>query len=327
MAPDTTRPHRRGYALIAAAACSWGGSAALGRAMFTSRLAAGSIAPVSPLILTQTRISLAALILLPALLWLRRGRVLVPARDAVAGLLLGLVGMSVSNYFYYLAIERTNVATAIVIQYTAPVWVLLYLVARGRQAPSLRRIGAVALALLGIGLVLGLLNAGAALRLDLIGVAGALVAALAFAYYNVAGQTLARRMDPVLIALYMLVGAAVFFAVLHPPWRLWQAHYSHAEWGFFLIFSLLATLAPTLLYISGLQYLDATRAVVTSCLEPVSGILLAAVFLGESLDGWRWLGVASVIAAILLISITAQSGEEQRNHHQPQNDPVPDEKA
>jgi drug/metabolite transporter (DMT)-like permease len=327
VAPDTTRPHRRGYVLIAAAACSWGGSAALGRAMFTSRLAAGSIAPVSPLILTQTRISLAALILLPALLWLRRGRVLVPARDAVAGLLLGLVGMSVSNYFYYLAIERTNVATAIVIQYTAPVWVLLYLVARGRQAPSLRRIGAVALALLGIGLVLGLLNAGAALRLDLIGVAGALVAALAFAYYNVAGQILARRMDPVLIALYMLVGAAVFFAFLHPPWRLWQAHYSHAEWGFFLVFSLLATLAPTLLYISGLQYLDATRAVVTSCLEPVSGILLAAVFLGESLDGWRWLGVGCVIAAILLISITAQSGEEQRNHHQPQNDPVPDEKA
>ncbi|HET9783348.1 MAG TPA: EamA family transporter [Terriglobales bacterium] len=327
MEPDPQRPHLRGYVLIAAAACCWGGSAALGRALFTSRLAAGSIAPVSPLILTQTRISLAALILLPVLLWLRRGHVLLSARDAVSGLLLGLVGMSVSNYFYYLAIERTNVATAIVIQYTAPVWVLLYLLARGRQSASWRRLGAVALALLGICLVLGLVNAGAALRLDLIGVSGALLAAFAFAYYNLAGQSLAQRLDPILISLYMLVGAAVFFALIHPPWLLWQAHYTRAEWGFFLLFSLLATLAPTLLYLSGLKDLDATRAVVTSCLEPVSGILLAAVFLGEALNWLRWLGVACVIVAILLISVRAQPGKEQRDYYQPQNDPVPDEEA
>jgi drug/metabolite transporter (DMT)-like permease len=325
--PDAAAPRLRGYALIAAAACCWGGSATLGRALFTSRLAAGSIAPVGPLILTQTRISLAALLLLPALLWLRRGRVLLAARDAVAGLLLGLVGMSVSNYFYYLAIERTNVATAIVIQYTAPIWVLLYLLARGRQSASWRRLGAVALALLGICLVLGLFRAGAALRLDLIGVSGALLAAFAFAYYNLAGQALARRVDPILVSLYMLVGAAVFFALIHPPWLLWQAHYSRAQWEFFLLFSLLATLAPTLLYLSGLRYLDATRAVITSCLEPVSGILLAAAFLGEVLNWLRWLGVGCVIAAILLISVRAQAGKEQRDHHQPQNHPVPDEKA
>lgn len=325
--PDAAPPRLRGYALIASAACCWGGSAALGRALFTSRLTGGHIAPVGPLVLTQTRISLAALILLPMMLWLRRGRVLVPAREAVAGLLLGLVGMSVSNYFYYLAIERTNVATAIVIQYTAPIWVLLYLVARGRQSASWRRVSAVLLALLGICLVLGLVNAGAALRLDILGVAGAMLAALAFAYYNVAGRNLARRLDPLLISLYMLVGAAVFFALIHPPWLLWQAHYAPAEWGFFLVFSLLATLAPTLLYISGLRYLDATRAVVTSCLEPVSGILLASAFLGEVLNWLRWLGVACVVAAIVLISVRAETGKKQADHHQPQNHPVPDEKA
>lgn len=287
----------RGYALIAGAACCWGAAATLGRGMFTGRIAA----PVSPLILTETRIGLAAAVLLPVLVALRGRAVVLPWRDALGGAALGVVGMSTSNYFYYLAIARTNVATAIILQYTAPVWVLLYLLARGRQRGSLGSAAAVGLALGGIALVLGLGRSGAALRLDGIGVAAAMVAAFAFAYYNLAGEALTARVDPLVVSLYMLVGAALFWFVVHPPWLLWQARYSGQEWLFFLGFSLLATLAPTLLYLCGLRHLDPTRAVVTSCLEPVSGILLAAAFLGESLDAFRLLGVGCVLAAIVLI--------------------------
>jgi len=45
-----------------------------------------------------------------------------------------VLGVAVSNYFYYVAIQKTNVATAIILQYTAPVWVLLYVVARGSRS-------------------------------------------------------------------------------------------------------------------------------------------------------------------------------------------------
>lgn len=265
--------------------------------MFTGRIAA----PVSPLILTESRIALAAAILLPVLAAQRGRGILLPWREALGGVALGVVGMSTSNYFYYLAIARTNVATAIILQYTAPIWVLLYALARGRQRASLRSVAAVGLALAGIALVLGLGRPGAALRLDAIGVAAATLAAFAFAYYNLAGEALTRKVDPLIVSLYMLVGAALFWFVVHPPWLLWRAHFGGREWLFFLGFSLVATLAPTLLYISGLRYLDSTRAVVTSCLEPVSGILLAAVFLGEALDALRVLGVACVLAAIVLI--------------------------
>ncbi|MGH9415106.1 MAG: DMT family transporter [Terriglobales bacterium] len=292
----------RGYGLIAAAACCWGASAALGRAMFTGRVAH----PVSPLVLTQMRITLAALVLLAALAAARRGAIFLPARQAWAAVSIGIVGMTASNYFYYLAIERTCVAVAIIIQYTAPIWVLLYLVARGRQRATPTRLAAVALALAGIALVLGVASAGLRLftsagGLDAIGVCGALLAAFAFAYYNIAGERLVARADPILVSLYMLVGAAVFMLAVHPPWLIWRAHYGAAEWRFFGEFSLLATLVPTLLYISGLRILDPTRAVVTSCLEPVSGILLAAVFLGEQLGWTKALGVACVLAAIVLV--------------------------
>jgi drug/metabolite transporter (DMT)-like permease len=71
-------------------------------------------------------------VLLPVLL-VRRGAsaLRVPGRDLLQLFLLGILGVAVSNYFYYLAIQRTNVATAIILQYTAPVWVLLYTAPRG----------------------------------------------------------------------------------------------------------------------------------------------------------------------------------------------------
>ena len=60
-------------------------------------------------------------------------RIKLPARDLAYCFVLGTLGVAVSNYFYYVAIQRTNVATAIIVQYTAPVWVLVYVVARGQQ--------------------------------------------------------------------------------------------------------------------------------------------------------------------------------------------------
>ncbi len=161
------RPHPlRGYFYIASAAFLWGISATLGRAAFTGhRLPGGawlgtslvaSLKMIDPLILSQSRTTLSLAVLLPVLL-VRRGAsaLRAPGRDLVRFFLLGILGVAASNYLYYLAIQRTNVATAIILQYTAPVWVLLYMVARGAQPPSLRRSAAVGLAVVGCALAVG----------------------------------------------------------------------------------------------------------------------------------------------------------------------------
>src|ERR1700683_2104112 len=160
---ENTRPHPlRGYLFIASAAFLWGVSAALGRAVFTGRLPLGNTAlrPIDPLILSQTRTTFSLLVLLP-LLVASQGwrRIKLPARDLAYCFLLGTLGVAVSNYFYYVAIQRTNVATASIVQYTAPVWVLFYVVARGQQKLSWQKVVAVALAVTGIALVIGIIGA------------------------------------------------------------------------------------------------------------------------------------------------------------------------
>lgn len=285
--------------LIAAAAVCWGSSATLGRAVFTGHLLPASPV-IDPLILAQTRVTISALLLVPCLLALRGRTVLrLPMREALGALLLGALGIAVSNYGYYLAIQKTNVATAIVLQYTAPIWVLGSMVARGRQRATLARLIGVAAAFCGILLAIGAAAGG--MRLNPIGVAAALAAAFSFAYYNVDAAERLRRIDAPVLTTWALLGASAFWAIINPPWKVAAAHYTGADWIFLWIFALLSMLAPTLLYFSGLRWLDATSAIVTSCLEPVSGILLATLFLGEPLDWTRALGVALVLTAIVLI--------------------------
>ena len=283
----------------------WGLSAVLGRAVFTGRwlLHGQALRPIDPLILSQSRTSFSFVVLLLALLVLRgHQRLSLPAADVGRMFLLGVLGVAISNYFYYLAIQRTNVATAIILQYTAPVWILLYTAARARQKPTLRRVLAVAVALTGIALVIGIFGSGK-FRLDPIGVTAALVASFSFAFYNLGGHSLLARYDRWIVLLYVIFGASLFWIIVNPPWKIAAAHYTQGQWSFLFVFSLISVLAPFALYFAGLQHLEPTRAVVVGCLEPVFSIAIAAITLGEGLRPLQTFGMVLVLVAIVVVQL------------------------
>ncbi len=133
-----------------------------------------------------------------------------------------MLGVAASNYFYYVAIQKTSVAIAIIVQYTAPVWVLLYVVTRGQQKLSLRKVAAVGIAIAGIALTIGIVGTKSA-------------SALASRVYGVSSQrcwrhsrsrstTLARhrilaRYDRWRVLIWTLTSAAVFWLFVNPPWK------------------------------------------------------------------------------------------------------------
>src|SRR5258708_37589496 len=88
----------------------------------------------------------------------------MPARDLILCILTGTLGLAGSNFFYYWAIQKTTVAVAITVQYTAPVWGLLAMAIMGRQRITPSRAVAVLLALIGTALTIGLFRPGQALN-------------------------------------------------------------------------------------------------------------------------------------------------------------------
>lgn len=284
----------------------------LGRAVFTGKLPLGIevLHPIDPLILSQTRTTFSLLVLLPALVGFRGwGRIQLPLPDLVQCLMVGVLGVAVSNYFYYVSIQRTSVAIAIVVQYTAPVWVLFYVVVRHQQKVTLQKVAAVAVAIMGIALTIGIVGAsvgakyGTPLHLDSYGIVAALVASFSFAFYNVGGHRILARHDRWRVLVWTLAGAAAVWLVINPPWKIAAVHYAPAQWGFLFVFSMISVLGAFSLYFLGLQHLEPTRAIITSCLEPVFSILLAAALLGESVRPIQTLGIVLVISAIVIVQM------------------------
>ncbi|PYX35685.1 MAG: hypothetical protein DMG81_17530 [Acidobacteria bacterium] len=145
-------------------------------------------------------------------------------------------------------------------------------------------------------------------RLDPVGVAAAIGAAVSFSFYNIGGHRILARYDRWIVLLYTTLGASAFWLIVNPPWKLLAAHYSSTEWGFLLVFAVVSVLAPFSLYFAGLQHLEPTRAIVASCLEPVFSIVLAAILLGEVVKPVQGLGVVIVLAAIVIVQLPQRDG-------------------
>jgi len=302
----------RGYLYIASATFLWGIAATLGRGVFTGRfLPSGqSLQPIDPLILSQSRTTFSCLVLLPVLATQRGWHGLrLPAPDLRRVLVLGVLGVAASNFFYYFAIQKTNVATAIILQYTAPVLVLLYMVARKLQRATLQRVSAVGLAVAGIALTIGV-GASGGFRIQPVGMAAAMLAAVSFSFYNIGAHSILARYDHWIVLLYTTLSASLFWLVVNPPWKIAAAHYSSLEWGFLVIFAMVSVLGPFSFYFAGLKYLEPTRAIVVSCLEPVFSIVIAALVLGETVRPMQTLGILFVLAAIVLVQLPERGSRE-----------------
>jgi drug/metabolite transporter (DMT)-like permease len=300
-----------GYFLIAASALCYGASAAVGKAVFNgTRWVRG--AGIDPLILSQTRSTFALLVLIPIVLVTRQSSQLkTDRRTLLMCAAMGVFGVCGANFFYYYAIAKSTVATAITIQYTAPVWVYTYSLIAEHHRPTWLRSIAVVLAFIGCGLV-ALTGPQAQLRVSVIGIIAALGAAFSYSFYNVIGADLLKRASRWLVLFYSLLAASVFWLIVNPPWKIAAQHYSGREWLFLFAFAMISMLLPFTLYLGGLRLLDPTSAIVTSCLEPVFASLLAAIFVGERLRIWQIVGIGVVLSQSVVIQFPERTPPAQK---------------
>jgi drug/metabolite transporter (DMT)-like permease len=301
---QTVASHRlRGYLYIAIATFTWGVSAALGKAVFTGKLLTGPhTTPVEPLILSQMRTTIGFFLLLPFML-VTRGRRLFAFRraDWFKSLLVGAAGISGSNFFYYVAIQKTTIAIGITMQYLGPIVVLLYMIAARRQRATAQRVGGVLLAVVGSALTIGLLHTE--WKLNVVGVLAGIASAVAFALYNVFGHSLVEHYDRWSVFLFAMMGSAIAWSLVNPPWRIAAAHYTAEQWGFMAMFSAVASVGAYGLYFAGLQYLDPTRAIVASCLEAIFAVLIAIVYPGEMPSLVQVVGIVLVLVATIVVQM------------------------
>ena len=119
------------------------------------------------------------------------------------------------QWLYFAAITRMPVSVALLIEFTAPLMVALWVRYMRREQVRRRVWGALGLCLGGLVLV-GQVWAG--LPLDRVGLLTAVLAAVALAAYYLLGERGLGSRDPVSLAAWSFGAAGVFWSLLLPWW-------------------------------------------------------------------------------------------------------------
>lgn len=287
---------RRGYAMVAGAACCWGAMAVLVKLLFRDR-------GVDPLVLVAIRVYLATGMLFASMALLHPARLRIERQDLRAAAVIGIAGFAANNFLYFEALHLTSVATALLLQYQAPILVALYTVLVQRQPLRGRIILALALALIGCALVVRAYDLEV-LRPNLLGVMAGLGTACTFAFYILASRAALRTLNAWTLLGYAYFSASLFWSVIIPPWKVLNQGFSLEVWGAFLAIATIGTVLPFGLFISGLKFLPPTQAGIVSMLEPVVAVAAAFMILGETLLPLQMLGGGLVLTGVAMVQTT-----------------------
>jgi drug/metabolite transporter (DMT)-like permease len=277
---------------VAAIAASWG---------FVSVIVAGI--DLSGETLVFWRCVLAALTVPVILFALRRLDALVPRRQRLALLGLGLL-LTTHWVLFFETIKRSSVAAAILLVYTAPIFlaVLAPLLLPERRS----RVGLVALGISGPGIALIALSGNGDSEVSAVAVAAGLGAALTYALIVIWTKSVVRVLSPFTVAFWDYVVASLVLA----PFLLREGRVlpTAAEWPAVLVLGSVLTAVLGALYVRTLRDVTAQAAGLLAYLEPVSASLLAWAILGEAV-GWEVaVGGLAVLAGGALV-VLGEDGE------------------
>ena len=125
-----------------------------------------------------------------------------------------------------------------------------------------------------------------------------------------------RRYNPWTVLGYAMCFAALFWNLAHFLWHpapgplaALMHGYSMVEWMGIAYIAVLGTLVPFGLYLEGVGLIRSNRASVTATLEPITGGIVAYLFLGEGLQPMQILGGLLVIAAVVILQFRQEQDD------------------
>ena len=266
--------------------------------------------------LTQIRTGGSFVILIIFHLLFRRSE-LKPTRTELPWLLaFGAFGVSFVQAFYFVAIERMYVGVALLIEFTAPIWILIFLrfVLRKHVPNSLWY--AIALSFSGLLMITQIWKG---LSLDRLGLIAAIVDALSLASYFLIGDRLGKTKSTGAILTWGFGVTSIVLFFFLPWWsypteifaknmNLLGRFEGQTAPGWLLItwIVVMGTVLPYICVINGLKILSASKASIFGMIEPVLAGIFAWWWLNESLNFIQILGCVVVIVGIAIADRTRQ---------------------
>lgn len=292
---------RLGLVLAIGAAFSFGMSGAWARGLIDAGWTPGAAVTV--------RVWVAALVLLVPTILALRGRWRMLRRNAGMVAAYGLLAVAATQLCYFQAVAVMDVGIALLIEYTAPVAVLLWLWVRRGERPTRRSVLGAAIAFVGLVLMLDIVTGA---QVNVAGVLWALGAMVGAAAYFVLSARADTGLPPIALAgAGLLLGAiglsvAALAGVLPFAWTTADIVYRFGSVPWFvpvLAIGLVATALAYLLGIASTRMLGSRLASFVALAEVVAALLFGWLLLGQLPDALQAVGGVLVLAGVVVVKL------------------------
>ncbi|AEH47763.1 DMT family transporter [Parageobacillus thermoglucosidasius] len=287
----------KGLMMVITGAALWGLSGIAAQVLFQEKQITAQW-----LVVVRMMMAGSALLLFAVCKWMTIFSIWRDGKSIVRLLLFGLIGMLGVQYTYFASIATGNAAIATLLQYLAPVYVVLYDIVAKRHRPAKEVMLAVILALLGTFLLITNGSTGE-LKVPLASVGWGILSGIALAFYTLSSAQMLKKWDSIIIVGWGMVIGGGGMCLVFPPFPLPEAvRWDEETWLLILFVVVFGTLFAFLLFVESIRYLSPAESSVLSSVEPLSSIIASIAFLHVPFSLFQAIGAVCVIATVFLLS-------------------------
>lgn len=287
-----------GILFASTAAALWAISGISGQILFHHfHFSATWIASARMLIAGLLLLAIAGIKNKEALIWPFRTR-----SDFFSILAFSLLGMYLVQFTYFKTIELSSASFATIIQYTGPVFVILYATIKTRVLPSKATIALIFLTLFGVTLIASkgdIKNLIASPEAFLWGIGSA----ISLAFYSIQPRRLLQEHGSIAVVGWGMFFGGIAANLIHPIWKIDGMITRESLIQIFIVI-IFGTACSFLIYLSSLKYISSALASVLTAFEPILATLFSIPIFHLSLSAAELIGFIFVLGSILFLQKT-----------------------
>ncbi len=249
---------------------------------------------------TALRVIIAAVVLLA--IALAQSRKWPPRRDLLALMAVGLLGNGLYQLFFVQGMTRVRAGDAALIVAATPAFVAIASQLRGIERIRRRTAAGIALSFVGVGLVVFGSSRSVQGESTLFGALLIFCGVLCWAGFTILLQPFTKRIDPIQLSATTMTGGMLLMLCVAPAAliRMDWASVPASAWMGLLYASVLSMVVAYLFWYRGLRILGPTRTAIYGNVQPMIAILVAWMFLGETLTAWQGVGTLTIVGGVFM---------------------------
>ncbi len=228
---------------------------------------------------------------------------------AIPLIIFGILGMLAVQYTYMASIQHGNAAVATLLQYLAPVMIIVYLILRHQAVLTKRDLITVVLALVGSFF---LLTNGSLSQLSVptLAIVWGVLSGVALAFYTLYAIPLLKQYDSLVIVGWAMIIGGLALSFIHPPWEIDLKTLPFEAYLYLIFVIIFGTMIAFWFYIESLQSLLPKESSLLGSIEPLAAVLTTVFWLKEPFGMFQWLGTTCILFMIVYLALNKTSTSE-----------------